>query len=265
MYLGEKGKLVDILDPNKKGCPLNLLLEEIKLENKKLREEIIKKTAIEDIVSRTTLKGYDFEDQCYEMLCEIAKRETSGDIVEKIGTDPSHVLFKSKKGDFSIALGENPSLRITVEAKNFQSQISFPTIENTLTRAMKAREAQYAILVVKERESLPRFVGYFKEFGNMLICALGKKDTNQQNFEILDIAYKWAKMQVLLRETKVTPKIDGVKLGDKLSSIKSLLTQFQNILAQCDNIEGATGKIREECGKLKSKLAQQIDDVTNSI
>jgi hypothetical protein len=123
---------------------------------------------------------------------------------------------------------------------------------------MKARNAQYGILVSKQRDALPAFVGYFSEYDNMLICALGKNDDPTLNYEIMDIAYKWAKLQVL-RRNRESGRVDASEVSKELNAVKDEFKEFQKILAQCDNIDNSSAAIREACNAMKSKISCRID------
>jgi len=219
--LGDNGSLKTLLDPGEKGTPFNLLIEDIKAENAKLVERIVAEKAKEELTAKTPLKGYEFEDWVHTTLCEIAKSSNPGDVVQDVSKEPSESLLASKKGDFVLTLGENPDLKIVVDAKSYSSRLTFPKIKETLEQAMKARNAQYGMLVSKQRDALPAFVGYFNEYDNMLVCALGKSDDPTLNYEIMDIAYKWAKLQVL-RRNRESGRVDSSEVSKELNAIKAI-------------------------------------------
>jgi hypothetical protein len=265
-YIGDKGKLVDILDPTKKGTPLYALMEEIREENKNLREEIVKKMAIQAAESMTTKKGFVFEDDCYAMLCAIAKHEKPVDEVERLTTSGSKTVPGSKKGDFRINLGNNNKLRIVVEAKDYATPLSLPDIKDSLQQAMKARDAQYAIFVAKDVNALPSFIGYFNEVGNdMLVCALSSGEDVRLSYEILDVAYHWAKMQVLRKETAASKPFDAKQVVTDLNTLNSELARFQKILNYCGSIDKLTISIRAEANELKTKFGSQIAELIGKL
>jgi len=263
-FLGDKGKLRELLDPSRKGTPFYQLLEEIRSENQKLIERIILEKGKESLKDQTTLKGYEFEDECYEYLCAIARREKGGDAIEDVSEEQSKAVFGSKKGDFLISLGLTPGLRIVVEAKNWTNQLTMPEIKSMLGTAMKARNAQYALLIAKERNALPKFVGYFNEFDNMLLCALSKSGDATINQEIIDVAYKWAKLQVL-RRNQESGQINAFELKKEIQSLKDELKGFQRILTQCDNIEDASMAIRKEGSGMKLRLLGKIESLSEKL
>jgi len=262
--LGDKGTLRTILNPGEKGTPFNLLLEEIKAENIKLIDRILQEKVKEELTAKTPLKGFEFEVWVYETLCEIARLGKSGDVVEQVSTETSESLANSKKGDFVLSLGENPNLRIVVDAKNWSSRLSLPTIKDVLGKAMKARNAQYGLLISKQKEALPPFVGYFNEYDNMLVCALSKNDDPNLNFEIMDIAYKWAKLQVL-RRNRESGRVDASEVSKELNATKDELKEFQKILTQCDNINGSSAAIRESCNAMRSRVSSRIDSLLGKL
>jgi hypothetical protein len=256
--LGDKGRLKTLLDPGEKGTPFNLLIEDIKAENAKLIERLVAEKARDELTAKTPLKGFEFEDWVYTTLCEIARSSNLGDVIQDVSTERSDSLLASKKGDFVLTLGENPSLRVVVDAKSYSSRLTFPKIKETLEQAMKARNAHYGILVSKQRDALPAFVGYFNEYDNMLVCALGKNDDPTLNYEIMDVAYKWAKLQVL-RRNRESGRVDASEVSKELNAVKDELKEFQRILAQCDSIDTSSAAIREACNTMKSKVSSRID------
>ena len=263
--VGDKGKLKELLDPGKKGTPFNLLLEEIKQENTQLITRILEEKAKEEIKAKTTLKGYEFEDWVYDALCEIARASKAGDIVERVSTETSASLAKSKKGDFVISPGETKDVKIVVEAKGGSSGLgSIRVIKILLDHAMKSRDAQYGILVAKHRDALPAFVGYFNEYDNMLVCALSKNGDPTLDYEILDVAYKWAKLQTLKR-SQGGGKFTAADIRKGLRTAKIELDEFQKILAQCDNIDSATAGIRASCSNMRSRLSTTIESLLGSL
>jgi len=265
-YIGDKGKLVDMLDPTKKGTPLYALLEEMKAENQKLREEIVAKVATQVAESKTTKKGFAFEDDCYSMLCAVAKHEKPVDEIEILATSGSKTILGSKKGDFRIRLGQGDKLRIVLEAKNYTTSLSPNTIKTTLQQAMKARDAQYAILVAKDVSALPPFIGYFNEIGDdMLVCALSSGDNETMSYDILDVAYHWAKMQVLKKEVTAAKALDAREVVTDLTRLNSELNRFQKVLGFCGGIDTLTNSIRNEANALKQELGNQISELIGKI
>jgi hypothetical protein len=262
--LGDKGSLKALLDPGQEGTPFNLLIEDIKAENAELIKKIVAEKVREEFTAKTTLKGFEFEEWVYTTLCEIARSSNLGDVIEDVSKETSESLLASKKGDFVLTLGENPNLRIAVDAKNYSTKLTFPKIKETLERAMKARNAQYGMLVSKQRDALPAFVGYFSEYDNMLICALGKNDDPTLNYEIMEIAYKWAKLQVL-RKNRESGKVDVSVVSRELNAVKDELKDFQKILSQCENIDTSSTAIRETCKTMKSKVSSRIDDLLGKL
>jgi hypothetical protein len=94
----------------------------------------------------------------------------------------------------------------------------------------KRREAEYAIFVIRDFESLPKSVGWFNEYnGNSLVCALGKNGNDGVlHEELLYIAYKWAKSKLILESLKEN-KIHVTALVQKGEAAKNKLRVFQSV------------------------------------
>jgi hypothetical protein len=262
-HFGEDGKIVkELFDPNKEGTPLYNLKSEIENKIEDLKEKLGIKEKEEEIKSKTTLKGFDFENYCETILSKIAR--IYGDTLEKTGTKQGKVKL-SKKGDFVLTLGHSDKKKIVLELKD-GGRFSLNEIQRTMEEAIKNREAVYGIFVVKNTESLPESVGWFNEYnGNQLVCALGNKESDGMlHEEILYIAYKWAKLKILLEALK-EKKLDASFVTEKVNTIKNKLEEFKAIRIQCSNIETANEEIRTISRRAEKGISEQLSVILESL
>jgi len=185
----------------------------------------------------------------------------SGDLLENTTKIPGK-LQDSKKGDFVATIAEN-NMKIVLEMKD--TRISGTEIEKTLSESIENREASYGILVVKYVESLPKSVGWFREFGNnMLVCALAtEKNEESLHDELLLISYKWAKTRIMLQSLK-EKQIDAEFIQNKITKIQSKVGELKKIKTQCTNIENASEEIREIVKTLQDEIGTELTEILAS-
>ena len=101
-HFGKDGEVVKkIFDPYKEGTPLYNLRKEIKTEIEGMKQQLGINKGIEQFKQKTTLKGFDFEKYCEDILTDIVR--VNGDSLEKTRTKPGKLL-RSKKGDYVVIL-----------------------------------------------------------------------------------------------------------------------------------------------------------------
>jgi len=258
----EKGGTVErLFDLNMEDSPLAKLRKEIREEFKELRDIIKMEEAKEDIILETTKKGYKFEEICYEILSEFISKHI-GDIFEDTTIEIGE-LSGSFAGDFLITLRDNPNNKIVIETKD-RGSLTLPLIIKNLKEAMENRKAKFGIFVSKFKESFPRKIGWFNEYeGNMLVCALGSKESNSIFPEILNVAYQWAKLRLKSRTILNEEAIETITEGIK--EINAKLNQFSQIKTQCTNINKATKEIRDLSDILREDIKEHIKQMQASI
>jgi hypothetical protein len=258
-HFGEDGKLVkDLLDPNKEGSPLYNLKSELKDELQRIAVAFGAKEKEQEMVQKTTLKGFVFEDYCSKLLSKIAK--FYGDGLEITGKITGLIRY-CKKGDFVISIGNGISKKIVLELKDGESY-SLKELLNGLEEAIKNRDASYGIILVKNVNALPESVGWFNEYnGNQLVCALGNGESDGLlHEEVLYIAYKWAKAKVMMESMKER-KIDVSLVTRKVETIRNLLGQFKNIKTHCSNIEKSSKTIKDSTDEIQGRISEELTEI----
>ena len=263
-HFGEDGKLIKLIfDPTKEGTPLHQLRTLIIEEIGRLGKQLGVKEAVEEITAATTLKGFEFEDICENLLGEIVKVHM-GDELERTTTVPGR-LSGSKKGDFVITLGERPDCRIVLETKDRQS-VSLPEIHRTMKESLENRDAKYGIFVTKWIESLPKSVGCFNEYHkSYLVCALSSKEHEETlHPEILNIAVCWARIRSLMEEASAEG-LDTSLIQTRLEAIQIKVDSFSRIKRECTNVETAVTKIRTLSSEIQDEINTQLDIIREEI
>jgi hypothetical protein len=262
---GQDGKIIkEVFDPNREGTPLYYLKNEITQLMKDIKRELEGKKKEEEILDKTTYKGYDFENFCENVLSDIIHNQTDGDELERTTDKPGNIKM-SKKGDFVIRLGKIKS-NIVLETK-YVGTITIPEIQRTLKESMENRDAKYGIFVIKKVESLPKSVGFFKEFNdNQLVIALGTGDGEDLIAkELLLVAFSWAKAKLIGSEVIPGEKDIIPMVREKINKIQQSLDKFRNIKVQCTNLQTATESIRTLTNNIKDDIGKEIQEMETEI
>lgn len=259
-HFGEDGKLVkEIFDPFREGSPMCELRNELGNEIQNLRKDLSIDRTEKNIIQKTALKGFIFEDYCEKMLSKIARQQ--GDILERT-SDKVGKVKHSKKGDFVISVGNKSSCKVVFELKDTGS-LSVHEVHRMLEESIQNREARFGVLVAKDVSSLPPSVGWFNEYnGNELICALSSdgSENEEMHEEIMCIAYKWAKSKALL-DTGKQSKLDTLSINRAVSSIRERLSSFTTIRTQCSNIESSSDEIRRLVKMTEREINQELSSL----
>jgi hypothetical protein len=250
-HFGDNGKIVkDVFDRLR-----NEILE--------VKAQLAVNKGVQEVMKKTTLKGFDFETYCENILSNIARFH--GDDLETTGTLPGRIS-KSMKGDYVVTLGNNIGKRIVFEVKNHSQQISSKSIHDELDEAKKNRDADYGVFVVKNVESIPKSIGCFNEInGGKLVCALGNEGSDSLlHVEILRIAYMWAKLK-LSTDSLREKKIDVAFVNEKADAVLLKLNSFNQIDTECRNILKGAEEIKNIAQKTKADIANLLNDIIDKI
>jgi|Deesub1362B_J571_1020462.scaffolds.fasta_scaffold00130_36 hypothetical protein len=256
-YLGGGGKLEELLNPAEGNSPLGKLKKEILEEIKEIRDLLQREEGKRDIIDATTLKGYEFEDACEEILSDCVE---FGGSLERM-TDQVGSIPRSKKGDFVIEL-ENGK-KVVFEVKDWQNGVSLSKIKDEVNEAIENRGADYGVFVSKYIEALPRSNGWFNEYGNILVCALGSREADTFHPEILHLAYQWAKMRM-----KSEGEIDKEaikKAINELEGLDDVLDDFSKIITQCRSARKAIDGIEEKAENLGKVVKDKLESLKHAL
>jgi len=257
---GDNGKVVkQVFDPNREGTPLYQLRLELERQIREVQQMLGTKIAVEEITKRTTIHGFQFEEEVERILSDIVKQR-KGDMLESTATATGKVT-RSKKGDFVLRFHEKPEAALVIEAKD-ESRLSLPEIQRTLKEAMENRAAAYGILVSKTIEALPSSVGWFNEYpDNQLVIALGESGSDELKEEILNIAITWAHFKILLQTAK-TGTLDVTRIAAEVEKAETIIGRFKEILTQCTNLDKASLAIRGVCDEIKRDLHTELSAIS---
>jgi hypothetical protein len=138
-HFGEDGEVIKkIFDPYKEGTPLYNLRKEIRSELDGMKQQLGIIKEIDQLKQKTTVKGFDFEKYCENILNDIVR--INGDSLEKTSTKSGKIL-RSKKGDFVVDFGNDVGKKLVIELKDADKQFSISDIQDELEEAKQNRAA----------------------------------------------------------------------------------------------------------------------------
>lgn len=263
--LGEEGDAIqEALDPGREGTPTQRLqkriVDEIEEMKQRFDQQEAKEEGKDEIRQKTTLKGFDFEDQVEELLADLV-RQTSNKFENT--SERNGELGSSKKGDFVVSLNDT-NQRIVVEAKGGSFN---GTVHEEMTEAIENRDADYGILVVSSIEYIPRTkFGWFSEMDqDYLVVALSEQGEEEIEPRFFKFAYHWARTRTILSAVDVGDDIDPETIKGELDGIEDAIDNFSNIRSKCTNLENTVGDIRDTLKKIEDEVTSRIGRLEEEI
>lgn len=201
---------------------------------------------------RGTAKGRRYEEAVVESVATLATLR--GDVCEGVG-DTAGVGGKTGDVVVDVEAASGPTRgRIVFEAKT--GRLSRPEMMRELDRAMEVRDADFAVLVVRDEQVVPARVAPLQEYdGNKMVAVLAAGESTL----ILQTAYALARARVLMGATG--EEIDSVAVTeaaqralqalDELRMVKSRLTAAAGDLNSASNLlDMIAGQVRREIQQL---------------
>jgi len=259
--VGPNGEVIrNVFDPGRPGSPLHSLRKEILDSLNEMKSKIAVNEEVQKVKERTPLKGIEFQEQVGSLLAAIAR--PLGDEISDLTSTPGRIT-SSKKGDFTARIGSE-NLQIVIEAKDSPFR-TVKKIRDEMKEAMENRSAAYGIFVSRAVEGLPDETGWFNEYDNsFLAVALTSETSEMINQNLMEIAYKWARLRALssIASGAVMKPLD---LGEKLSTIKVSIDRFRNIRTKSTDIEKAVKSIREEVDEIEKQVIASLREIQDEI
>jgi hypothetical protein len=224
-------------------------LQALRLEKEKLEE-------VDAERERGTAKGRTFEEAVADAVDEIAL--TQGDVAEAVG-DLKEAT--GKVGDVVVAIDacNGPARgRIVIEAKD--SRLSRPRALDELDRALAARSADFAVLVVPTDAELPAKLEPLREYnGDKMVVALDPEAGSLP----LEYAYRIARARVLMKRSDADG-IDAEAVTATAERALAALSDERKIKNQLTGIKTGADKayaLVEEMSARVRGLLEEIDSL----
>ncbi len=229
----------------------------LQVELQALRDEREKHEEVEAERERGTAKGRTFEEAVYAAVDSIASGQ--GDDCDAVGD-----LFGAtrKTGDVLVEVDacRGPSRgRIVFEAKH--SKLSKPEAFKQLDRAIRERDAEFAVLVVPAEEILPARTHSLREYnGDKLLVAY---DPDSDDRLPLEVAYSLARARVLMTHA-AGEGVDAGAVRDTVERALGALDDVRKIKQQLTGarhgIDRAQSVVDEMSGRVRTLLGR-IDEL----
>jgi len=196
---------------------------------------------------RGTAKGRSFEEQVAEAVDAIALAQ--GDVAEAVGDQKGPT---GKTGDVlvSIDAADGPCRgRIVFEAKN--AKLSSPEARRELSRGMRERDADFAVLVVPAEEKVPAKLTQLREYeGDKLVAAYDPEDGSTL---ALELGYRLARARVLMKRAAG----DGVDAGAVQEAVERALAEMEDVRKVKSQLTGAKTGI-DNAYELVEGIAERV-------
>lgn len=255
-HLGEEGEFIrEALDHDE--SPINDVSDKIV----DLRDEIMREEGREEEYLLGTQKGDDFEDRLEAMM----QQRFIGpmDDLEPTGTKTGG-KGDSKKGDFLITT--DTGQRIAIEAKRRTQSMSKSDIGEYLENTLQNREADYAIMVMRNADAVPTTkMGWFHEFDRERLCVvLSEGPDADVEWRFLAFAYNWARARVAQSQAD-TEDIDGDAINQELEVIEEQISSFESIQNTARTIREDAKDIIDDLDKAERTIMQRLGEVKSEL
>lgn len=255
-HLGEEGEFIrDSLDHEQ--SPLTDLTDQID----SLRDEIMQERGRKEKYIESTEKGTDFEDQ----LQSVVQERFIGpmDDLTPTGTQAGGT-GSSKKGDLLVTTDNGH--QIAIEAKRRTQTMSKPKISDQLDQTLQNREADYAIMVMRNVDGVPTTkMGWFHEFDRERLCVVlsdGPKADIEWRF--LAYAYNWARARIAQSQS-AADEVDGDAINQELEVIESQISHFESIKNTARTIRQDAKEIIDDLDDAERKIMSRLSEVKTEL
>lgn len=251
-HLGEEGEFIrDSLDHE--DSPLTDVSDQIV----SLRDEVMKDEGGKEQYQKSTEKGLDFEAQLESFL----QQQFMGpmDDLTPTGTQTGGT-GDSKKGDFVITT--DGGHRIAIEAKRRTQQMSKPKIGEDLDQTLQNREADYAIMVMRNVDGVPTTkMGWFHEFDRQRLCVvLSDGPEADVEWRFLAYAYNWARARIAQSQANAA-EIDGDVINQELEVIETQINHFESIQNTARTIREDAKDIIDDLDDAERTIMNRLNEV----
>lgn len=220
-----------------------------------LNERLAAKDAKAEVLERTAVKGFAFEDLVHDMTCRIVTAQ--GDTAEKVGRTTG--VDGTQKGDEVITLNEADTFgapeRYVLEIKD--RRLGLGETWSELDRALSNRQARAAVAVFSSQRAAPSSAS-FTYSGNRAIVVVDKEDPDER---ALRLACMWARWLVRRQLGEHTDNIDVARVQSLLDDAKSSLGRRSQVRAA----HTAAKRRIDQAASAVDSLVDDLDDLLASI
>ncbi|HEY1359825.1 MAG TPA: hypothetical protein VGF21_16095 [Thermoleophilaceae bacterium] len=211
-----------------------------------LRAEKEKFEELEAERERGSAKGRSFEEEVAEAIDAIALAQ--GDVADAVGDLKGAT---GKTGDVVVAIDacNGPSRgRVVFEAKN--AKLSSPEARRELSRGMRERDADFAVLVVPAEDKVPAKLTTLREYeGDKLVVTYEPEDGPLA----LELGYRLARARVLMTRASA----DGIDAGAVREAVERAFAEIEDVRKVKSQLTGAKSGI-DNAYELIEGIAERV-------
>jgi hypothetical protein len=233
------------------------LLEQMAGLEKQLQGLRLEKEKLEEVAEereRGTAKGRTFEEQVAEAIDVIAAAQ--GDDAEAVGDLKGSA---GRTGDVVVGIDgcTGPPLgRVVFEAKD--RRLSKPRALEELDKAMRDRDANFAVLVVPSDEEVPAKLQPLREYnGDKLVVTL---DPEEGGTLALELGYRLARARVLMARGSVEG-IDAAAVRDTVQRALNAMDEVRRIKNTLTGAQTSIQKGKDLVDAMASRVRANLDDI----
>jgi hypothetical protein len=226
---------------------LDKQLQALRLEKEKLEE-------VAEERERGTAKGRTFEEQVAEGIDIIAAAQ--GDDAEAVGDLKGSA---GRTGDVVVGIEgcTGPPLgRVVFEAKD--RRLSKPRALEELDKAMRDRDADFAVLVVPSDEEVPAKLQPLREYnGDKLVVTL---DPEEGGTLALELGYRLARARVLMARGSVEG-VDAAAVRDTVQRALNAMDEVRRIKNTLTGAQTSIQKGKDLVDAMAGRVRANLDDI----
>jgi hypothetical protein len=226
-------------------------LQALRLEKEKLEE-------VEEERERGTAKGRTFEEFVAEVIDGIATAQ--GDAAEAVG-DLKGATGKTGDVVVDIDACSGPARgRIVFEAKD--RKLSRPKALEELDRALRERDADFAVLVVPGDDEVPARMHPLREYnGDKLIVMLEPDDGSPL---ALELAYRLARARVLM-ERSGGEDVDASAVRESVERALQAMDEVRKVKSQLTGATTSIDRARALVEAMAERVRTQLEEIDSLV
>ncbi len=219
-----------------------------------LRAEKEKLEALDAERERGTAKGRSFEEQVAEAVDAIAIAQ--GDVADAVGDQKGAT---GKTGDVLVSIDacNGPARgRIVFEAKN--AKLSSPEARRELSRGMRERDADFAVLVVPADDKVPAKLTPLREYEGDKLVVTSEPDTAVPL--PLELGYRLARARVLMKRAG-PGGVDSGAVREAVERAAAELGEVRKVKSQLTGAKTGIDSAYEMIEAIAERVRAQLSEV----
>jgi hypothetical protein len=232
-------------------------LAELEKQLQGLRHEKEKLEELEEEREKGTAKGRTFEELVAEAVDQLATAQ--GDDAEAVGDVKGPT---GKVGDVVVDVDAacGPARgRVVFEAKD--RRLSKPKALEELDKAMRDRDAGFAVLVVPSEDEVPAKLHPLREYnGDKLIVTL---DPDHDPGLALELGYRLARARVLARSS--SGDVDAAAVRDTVERALAAMDEVRRVKSQLTGAKTSIDKARELVEAMAERVRAHLEEIDSLV